>query len=77
LLTKTGADTYASDRVRARTADPGADVLPEIAEPAAAIAPAADPYGAHNLVEFQADCVRLDGVFTPEQLAAVLANMKR
>jgi hypothetical protein len=76
LLTKTGAASYASNQVRGLKAEPGADVLPEIAEPAAAVAPS-DPYGASNLVEFQKDWVRLDGVFTAEQLAAVVANMKR
>jgi hypothetical protein len=77
LLTKTGATTYASDKMRALTTEPDADVLPETEKPTAAAPAPADPYGARNLVEFQKDWVRLDGAFTAEQLAAVLANMHR
>jgi hypothetical protein len=76
LLTKTGATSYASDQMRGLKVELGAIVLPEISAPAAASAPA-DPYGASNLVEFQKGWVRLDGVFTAEQLGAVLANMQR
>ena len=76
LLTKTGASTYSSDKMRDLKAEPDAEVLPEV-EQVAAIAPQpADLFGASNRVDFQQGHVRLDGTFSVAQLEAVLAALK-
>jgi hypothetical protein len=77
LLTKTSASTYASEQAGMRqSADPDADVLPEddvaIAQPRTA-----DPYGDTNKVDVQKGWVRLDGVFTADQLEAILTELKK
>lgn len=77
LLTKTSASTYASQQagVRNQAAAPDAEVMPEEIE--TPLPPSADPFGETNEIEFAKKTVRLDGVFTAEQLEAVLAEMKK
>jgi hypothetical protein len=78
LLSKTSDHTYASadGAVRNQAAKPDAEVLPEDLGP---VDPPVtfDLYGETNTVEFSKKAVRLDGVFTAEQLEAVLAQLRK
>ncbi|MBO9647340.1 MAG: hypothetical protein J7605_02435 [Variovorax sp.] len=76
LLTKTSDKTYASadSTVRNQAASPDAEVIEDSLEP---VEVTFDSYGEVNEVEFYKNAVRLDGVFTAEQLEAVLATLKK